>query len=85
MDDLLQCVQAGDAKKGRSAGEKFVEQRSQGVNVGGGGRRSAFGLLGGHVAGRAQNGAAFGVRGGLGVGLLGETEVSDLRNTINHR
>ena len=67
----------------RAAGEHLVEDRAQGVDVGGGrdvGGRAA-GLLGGHVARRAHDVAGAG-QARLALHQLGQAEVGDLRDAL---
>ena len=76
--DPLQRVDHAVTCERRLAGEQRVEDRAQAVDVGGRRDRAwpAGGLLGGHVAGRAEDGAA---AGQLDVALepLGQSEVGD--------
>ena len=68
------------AEERGAAGEPLVEDGAQGIDVGGDGQvAAALGLLGGHVAGGADQLAGVGERA---VGLrqpLGEAEVGDIR------
>ncbi len=77
--DLRQRVDHAVAGEGGLAGQKRVEDRSQSIDVGGGGDRpaAADGLLGRHVSWGAQDDSA---GGHLGVRLdpLGQSEVGDL-------
>jgi hypothetical protein len=78
-EHLGQRVERGGAFERRPAGEALVEDRSQRIDVAGrpDGAGVAAGLLGGHVTGRAQDGAAARLPS-LGVEALGEAEVGDL-------
>ena len=71
------------ARKG-AAGEQLEEDRSQGMNVGRGrhGFAAAFGLLGGHVAGRRDDRARLGDRGGGALDALGQSEIRDEGNQL---
>ena len=75
-EDVQQRVQGVFPPERRLAGEQFVEDRAQAVNVGGGADLGtvAGGLLGGHVAGRAGDHAR-GRRLGAGHENLGQAEV----------
>jgi len=86
-NDAAHCVQAGFQQffgiEGRAAGEQFVEQNTQAVDVAAGVDVQAgqFGLLGAHVSGRAQELQETGeyrlVRKSL-LSCLGDAEVDDL-------
>jgi hypothetical protein len=71
----------------RTPGEHFVQQGTEGVDVGGRPRRPSppLGLLGSHVAGRAQDGTRLGLSAGVAVHLLGEAEIGDFRPAVGSK
>ena len=86
-DHLHHGVHGVRRPKRRSAGQALVQDRPERVDVGGRAHdvRSALGLFGGHVAGRAQNGAGRGEALG-GIASAGEAEVGDLgRAVLRHQ
>ena len=80
---LAEGRQRRRALEWRPPGEHLVEDRAQGVDVGGGGdvRGRAAGLLGGHVAGRPHD-VARPRQAGLALHQLGQAEVGDLRDAL---
>ena len=81
LQHLQQRVQRRLAAERRPAGQQLVEDRPQAVDVGGGGQRPfrAGGLLGGHVAGRADDGARAASGSLSPLDALGQAEVGDVR------
>ncbi len=78
-DHLQDRVQRCGRPEGRPTGEALVEDGAQGVHVRGGAQVgvAAVGLFGGHVRGRAQDGALL-RPSRLAVEALGQAEVGDL-------
>ena len=76
---LFERLQDGGGREGRPARQQFVENRPQGVNVGGGADLAGVseGLLRGHIAGRAQDRPPARLTG-IDVELFGQAEVADL-------
>src|SRR5205814_1115822 len=75
-------VHRGRPFERRLAGEQFVEDRAQPVHVGRGGQVLQGGrLLGGEVAGRADDGPGLRV-GGVTFEVLGQPEVGDVRLAV---
>lgn len=80
--DRLRDVAAQDgtgvsAAEGREAGEEFVQDRGEGVDVDGGARRQPLDYLGGQVVRRADDLGGLGAA--RGVDQLGHTEVGEQR------
>lgn len=80
LDGLAHGFERGRAGEGHGAGQEFVEDHAQAVNVGGGGEAfgAALGLLGRHVGGRAEH-LAGQREAGVVADAAGEAEVDDLR------
>ncbi len=81
---LLDRLENGGGLKGRPAGQQFVENGPQRINIG---QRTdllhlAAGLLGRHVVRRAHQRSAFGVTGVFRQSLC-QAKVGDLRNAID--
>ena len=82
---LQHGVQRRRRPERRPAGEHLVQDRSEGVDVGGGTDvLLGLGLFGGHVAGRAHDGAGL-RQAAAALDVLGQAEIGDLRRAGGQR